>query len=537
MIKGEPLEFSIPEQFNLGSYFLDINLEEGRGERIALYCGERRCTYRELSRLTDRMGNVLKALGVEPENRVLLILEDSPEWAAAWLATMKVGAVGTHAYTYLKPQDYEYLVNLVRPKVVIADGITLQAVRQGMRASPHPKALLVAGEDLPSLEPREYSLSDLLARACETLEPEPTHRDDLAFWNFSGGTTGKSKGVPHRHRDGLICCEAWNHAFRYGPEDVILKVPKLFFHYARDIGFLFPLRSGASIVLFRGKATAARIFELVGKHRPTMLINVPTMMRSMIQTPAHERSDLGSLRFCISSGELLSASLHEEWLRTFGTEVINRYGSAETGMGMLENRPGVARPGSSGRVTPSVEIKLVDGEGVEVPAGQAGILIARCAAAGCGYVREHEKSNATFLGNGWVNTGDLFRQDENGYFWNLGRADDRVKVSGVWVSPLETEQVLQKCPAVRDCAVLGIQDGDGLIKLKAFVALVGGAPGSPPVQEELKGYCRERLAPHKVPRSIEFLQELPKTGSGKIDRRRLRELDLQGNDAELRAVS
>ena len=537
MIKGEPLEFSIPEQFNLGSYFLDVNLEEGRGERTALYCGERRCSYRELWRLTNRMGNVLKDLGVEPENRVLLVLEDSPEWAAAWLATLKVGAVGTHAYTYLKPQDYEYLVNLVRPKVVIADGITLQAVREGIRASRHPRAVLVAGEDLPPLGPREYALSAMLERASDSLEPEPTHRDDPAFWNFSGGTTGKSKGVPHMHRDGLICCEAWNHAFRYRTDDIILKVPKLFFHYARDIGFLFPLRSGASIILFRGKATAARIFELARRHHPTMLINVPTMMRSMIQTPERERADLSSLHTCISSGELLPAALHEEWMRTFGTEVINRYGSAETCMGMLENRPGVARPGSSGRVTPTVEIKLVDGEGREVPPGQPGTLIARCAAAGRCYVREHEKSNATFLGNGWVNTGDVFRQDENGYFWNLGRADDMVKVSGVWVSPLETEHVLQKCPAVRDCAVLGIQDRDGLIKLKAFVALAAGAAGATAIQEELKAYCRERLAPHKIPRSIEFLQELPKTGSGKIDRRRLRELDVQGSDAELRAVS
>ena len=535
MIKGDPLEFCIPENLNLGSYFLDVNLEQGRGERTALYCGDRTCTFRELWRLTNRMGNVLKRLGVEPENRVLLVLEDSPEWAAAWLATMKVGAVGTHAYTYLKPQDYEYLVNLVRPKVVVADGITLENVREGIRSSRYPKALLVADDSLPRLGERECSLEAMLKSASEALEAEPTHRDDLAFWNFSGGTTGKPKGVPHMHRDGVICYEAWNHAFSYCPEDVVLKIPKLFFHYARDIGCLFPLRNGASIVLFRGKATAAGVFRLIAKHRPTMLINVPTMMRSMIQTPEKERSDLGSLRYCISSGELLPAALHEEWLRTFGTEVINRYGSAESGMGMLENRPGVAMPGSSGRVTPSVEIRLVDSEGREVPKGQPGTLLAHCASAGRYYVREHEKSKLTFLGDGWVNTGDLFSQDENGYFWNLGRADDMVKVSGVWVSPLETEHVLQKCPALRDCAVLGVEDEDGLTKLKAFVALAPGGKPSPAMQEELKRFCRERMAPHKIPRSIEFLDELPKTGSGKIDRRRLRELAVQR--AALRVVS
>ena len=531
MIKGEALEFSIPEELNLGFYYLDCNLEMGRGDRIALYCEERAWTFRELWRLTNKVGNVLRKLGVEPENRVLLILEDSAEWAAAWLATMKVGAVGTHAYTYLKPHDYEYLINLVRPKVIVADAVTLANVRQAAAHCRHPKAVLVAGDNLPELKEREFSLAAMLDRTADELEIEPTHRDDLAFWNFSGGTTGRSKGVPHMHRDGVICAQAWNHVFKYGIDDIVLKVPKLFFHYARDVGFLFPLRSGASIVLFRGKATAERIFALIAHYRPTVLINVPTMMRAMIQTPENERADLSSLRYCISSGEILSAGLHEGWLRTFGVEVINRYGSAETGMGMLDNRPGVAMPGSSGRVTPTVEIKLVDAEGREVDTGQAGVLHARCASAGRYYVREHEKSNATFLGNGWVNTGDLFTRDQDGYFWHLGRADDMVKVSGVWVSPLETEHTLQKCPLVKDCAVLGMEDSDGLTKLKAFVVLAPGAQPAAPAQEELKKFCRDRMAPHKIPRSIEFLDELPKTGSDKIDRRRLRELVAEGQRA------
>jgi benzoate-CoA ligase family protein len=537
MIKGEHLDFSIPENVNLGSFFLDVNLELGRGDKTALYCEDRTYSFRDLWLLTNKVGNVLRKLGVEPENRVLLILEDSPEWAAAWLATMKVGGVGTHAYTYLKPHDYEYLVNLVRPKVVVVDAVTLAAVREGTRNSKYPKAFLVAGEDLPQLRQGEFSLNAMLETADCKLEVEPTHRDDTAFWNFSGGTTGKPKGVPHMHRDGVICSQAWNYGFNYGPDDVILKVPKLFFHYARDIGLLFPLRNGAGIILFRGRATPARIFELIRRHRPTMLINVPTMMRSMIQTPANERADLGCLRYCISSGEMLPTGLHEEWLRTFGTEVINRYGSAETGMGMLDNRPGVAMPGSSGRVTASVELNLVDAEGREVSRGQSGTLLARCASAGRYYVREHEKSNATFLGNGWVNTGDLFTQDENGYFWHMGRADDMVKVSGVWVSPLETEHVLQKCPRVKDCAVLGIEDQDGLTKLKAFVVLAQGAAACAAIEDELKRFCREAMAPHKIPRTIEFLDELPKTGSDKIDRRRLRELTLQRRRAALPAVS
>ena len=531
MIRGEPLEFVIPEALNLGAYYLDSNLEQGRGDKTAIICEGESCTFRELWRLTNRFGNVLKRLGVEPEDRVLLVLEDSIEWAAAWLATLKIGAVGTHAYTYLKPHDYEYLIDLVRPKVIVADEVTLPKLREAARHCRGPKAILVARAAALRLEEREVSLDAMLAQASDELEIEPMHRDDLAFWNFSGGTTGRPKGVPHMHRDGVICAQAWDHGLRYQPDDVVLKVPKLFFHYARDIGFLFPLRRGATILLFRGKSTATRLFELIGKHKPTMLVNVPTMMRSMIQTPEKERTDLSCLRYCISSGENLSAGLHEEWVRTFGTEVINRYGSAETGMGMLDNRPGVARLGSSGRVTPSVEIRLLDSEGKDVPPEQAGTLHARCASSGRYYVREHDKSLATFLGNGWVNTGDLFSVDEQGYFWHLGRADDMVKVSGVWVSPLETEHVLQKCPAVKDCAVLGIEDVDGLMKLQAFVVLVSGASACSSTEDLLKDFCRERMAPHKIPRGICFVEELPKTGSDKIDRRRLRELSLARESA------
>ena len=528
MIKGEPLDYSLPEKLNLGAYYLDDNLDLGRGDRTALYCDERSYSYRELWRLTNRFGNVLKTLGVEPGNRVLLILEDSAEWAAAWLATMKIGAVGTHAYTYLAPRDYEYLLELVRPKVVVLDSATLERVREGARNSRHPQAFLVAGAGATPLRQREFSLEKMLESAGGRLDIVPTHRDDLAFWNFSGGTTGQPKGVPHMHRDGVICFEAWNRVFGYRPDDVIVKVPKLFFHYARDAGFLFALRSGAAIVLFRQRSTAALIFELIRKHRPTVLINVPTMMRSMLQAPQGEHADLACLRYCISSGEMLPAQLHEDWRATFGTEVINRYGSAETGMGMLDNRPGVALPGSSGTVTPSVEIRLVDAEGREVAQGQPGTLLARCASAGRYYERAHEKSMKVFLGDGWVNTGDVFRQDTNGYFWHVGRGNDMVKVSGVWVSPLEIEDGLQQCPEVKECAVLGLEDRDGLVKIKAFVVLAQGAQATSAMQEELRRFCRERIGPHKIPRSIEFIPELPKTGAQKIDRRLLRERALWG---------
>jgi benzoate-CoA ligase family protein len=523
MIKGEQFEVTLPEKLNLGSYYLDVNLEAGRGDKTAIYYQDKSYSFFDLWRLTNRLGNVLKTLGVEPENRVLLILEDSPEWVAAWLATMKIGAVGTHAYTYLTADDYEHLLNLVKPKVVVVDKTTREKVRQGARNSRHPKSFLIAGEKVPDLTPGEFSLREMLECAGDQLEVEPTHRDDLAFWNFSGGTTGKPKGVPHMHRDSVISYNSYSYILGYKTDDIVLLVPKLFFHYARDNGLLFALRSGAAVILFGEKATAALIFELIAKYRPTIMLNVPTMMRAMIQTPKHERADLSSLRLCLSSGEVLSPQLYKEWISTFGTEVIDRLGSAESGMGYLCNRVGAVRPGSSGLVTPLAEIKLVDPEGVEVRQGEPGLLLTRSDAGAQYYVREHEKSKATFLGDEWINTGDIFLQDEDDYFWYVGRADETVKVSGVWVSPLEIERVLQDCPRVKECAVLGIKNSDGLMKIQTFVVLNNGAEPSMDIQDELEQFCRERLAPHKVPRLFKFLDELPKTGQGKIDRRLLRE--------------
>ena len=526
MVKGEQFEIPLPENLNLGSYYLDGNLELGRGDKTAIFHGDKTYSFRDLWLLTNRLGNVLKELGVEPENRVLLVLEDSPEWVAAWLATMKVGAVGTHAYTYLMPHDYAYLLDLVKPKVVVVDKVTLEKVRKGAEGLKYPRAVLVAGRGVQDLRPGEFGLEKLLESADERLEAEPTHRDDLAFWNFSGGTTGRPKGVPHMHRDGVIAYESFNHILSYKTDDVVVRVPKLFFHYSRDLGLLFPLRNGASVVLFEQRTTAALIFELIRKHRPTVLINVPTMMRAMLQTPEHERPDLSCIRHSMSSGELLSAPLNEEWVKTFGSEVINRFGSAESGIGYLCNRPGAVRPGSSGTVTPLSEIKLVDEDGREVPRGEPAVLMVRSDAAGLYYVNEHEKSKTTFLGDEWVNTGDVFVQDEDDYFWYVGRADEMVKVSGVWVSPLEVERHLHACPAVKECVALGIRDRDGLTKIKAFVVLKDGARAQAEMQDELQRYCREQMAPHKIPRAMEFMDELPKTGQGKIDRRLLRERPL-----------
>lgn len=522
MVMGEQFDFFLPEYINLGSYYLDVNLDQGRGDKTAILHGDKTYSFRDLWRLTNRFGNVLRQAGVKPGDRVLLILEDSPEWMASWFATMKVGGVGTHAYTYLPHDDYEYLFDLVEPRVVVTDGATIGRLREALVGRGDAMTVLVAGADGSVLAEGEEELDALIAAASDELVVEPTKGEDIAFWNFSGGTTGKPKGVPHMHRNGVIAFESFNAVLSFTPDDVVLRVPKLFFHYSRDLGFLFAIRSGAAVILTEKRTTSDLIFDLIAKHRPSVLINVPTMMRAMIRTPVEDRADLSCLRRSMSSGEMLSAALNEEWVETFGSEVVNRFGSAESAMGYLCNRPGKVVAGSSGTVTPLAEVKLVDGDGREVPQGESGLLMAHCPTAGRYYVGDPEKSKTTFPGDDWVNTGDLFTRDENDYFWYVGRADDMVKVSGIWVSPAEIERGLQSHGDVKEAAAMGLKDADGLIKITAFIVMGDGVAITADTPDMLRQFCKRRMATYKFPSAIEFRDELPKTGQGKIDRLSLR---------------
>jgi acyl-coenzyme A synthetase/AMP-(fatty) acid ligase len=323
------------------------------------------------------------------------------------------------------------------------------------------------------------------------------------------------------HHDGVVGFESFQYTVHYTPDDVVFRVPKLFFHYARDLGMNWPIRAGAAVALSPERSTAETVFQCLYKYRPTVLLNVPTMMRAMLQSPLARDADLSFLRLCISSGEPLSGQLYKEFTETFGVEVLNSVGSAETYLGYFLDTPGQVVPGASGKVQPLVEVKLVDEEGREVAKGETGILHVRSEASGTYYHLEHEKSKKTFLGNDWVNTNDLFREDENAYFWYEGRADDLIKVSGVYVAPLEIQKCLEEHRAVRECVVLGVKDADGLAKTKAFIVLNDSFKPSESLAEELKEHCRQKMAPFKAPRFIQFLNELPKTGQGKIDKRQL----------------
>lgn len=513
---------SVPEEMNLTTYILDDNIAAGRGDKTVIYCQGETYTYNDLYTLTNKVGNVLKELGVENENRVLVILGDSPDWFASWLGAVRIGGVATHAYSYLNPEDYGYFLNYVKPKVVVVDDSTLENVRGGVKLSRYPVKLLVKTDSPMKLEKGEYDYRAMVKSAGKDLEVEIKSKDDFALWLWSGGTTGKPKAVPHMHHDFPIAAESFRRYLQLTENDIFLSAPKLFFHYAHQL-MMWGFTVGAAAVLFPERTTAQIIFKLIEQYKPTILLNVPTMMRAMVQTPEPERTDLSSVRANFSSGESLPQQLHDQWKATFGVDVLEGIGSAESYCGYIFNPPGQKPPGSLGKVLPFVEAKIVDDEGREVPKGEEGVLMVRSDCIGTGYFLYHEKSKNTFLGNDWLNTGDLFRLGDDDFFYYCGRKGDSIKVSGVWVSPLEMENHLNQHEKIKECAVLGIQDKDGLMQSKAYVVLMEGIEGSESLKKELTLFCKEKLAPHKYPRIIEFMPELPKTGQGKIDRFRLRE--------------
>lgn len=498
---------------NLTSFFLDRNLERGRGQRVALLTDGGACTYAELAELVNRTGNVLSDLGVRRGQRVLLALSDGIEFVATWYAAQKLGAVTAEVYTYLKPADYAYYLDYTEAEVVVVDSTTVAAVRE---VAPPRVRLLVVG-DLPTL-PGEYPFRTLVRQAPTELDPAPVAEDDTVLWKFTTGSTGSPKACVHPARNPIASYERYARGvLDIRADDVVLAVPKLFFGYARDLVAMFGFAVGAAGVVFPQRSTPERIFELVRGHRPTILVNVPTMMSAMTAHPAPP--DLGCLRLCTSAGEALPARLHQRWEEVFGVEVVDGIGSSELYHIYLSNLPGKARPGTLGKPVPGYTARIVDEVGEDVADGEVGVLEVTGPTAAREYWRAPEKSARTFLGR-TVRTGDLFSRDGDGYYTHHGRADDLLKVGGVFVAPSEIENCLLHHPGVRDCAVLGYTEA-GLVRPRAVVVLAEGAAAS---ARELTEFARQRLAGHKYPRDIRFVEELPRTPNGKLDRSALREL-------------
>jgi benzoate-CoA ligase family protein len=410
----------------------------------------------------------------------------------------------------LKPDAIGYFFDYSRAAVALVAAERADAFRAAAAGAAHAPRLLVVGTS---------EWRSQLAAAPETWTNYPTHRDDPAIWLFSGGTTGRPKAAVQPHRSYLNTAECYaRQILRYTEDDVTLSVPKLYFGYAMGSNLLFPFAAGATSVLFDERCTADAIFSRIARYRPTILIAVPTMINQMVSHPEAGRQDLSCVRLATSAGEGLPEELHARWDRTFGVPLLDGLGTAEQWHIFLSNRPGRIRPGTLGEVVPGFEIKVMDDEGREVPDGTIGYLWVRGGSRALGYWQQLEKSQSCFRGE-WVVTGDLVRRDAEGYYTYGGRADELLKVSGKWLSATEVEGCLLLHPAVSQVAVVGVADANGLMKPCAYVVARERREG---LAEELKTFVRERLEPYKHPREVIFVDSLPTTHLGKVDRGKLR---------------
>ncbi len=514
----------VPEMFNVAAHFVDRNVAEGRGDHVAIEFGEERVTYDQVLLNVNRCGRALRdRLGVRPEERVLLLLHDGPSFVYTFFGAIKMGAVPVPLNTLWKPADYEHVVRDSRASVLIVSNELLAGVEripsESTRALRH---VIVAGR---SGSPQSYlQLEDLLADSPSDLDAELTSRDAPAFWLYSSGSTGKPKGCVHLHHDMVVCAELFGKGvLGISRRDRTFSVAKLFFAYGLGNGLYFPFSVGATTILWPGAPTPANVYAVIETHRPTLLFSVPTSYGMLL---AHTKSgggdfDLQSVRLAVSAGEALPPALFERFKQRFSVDIIDGIGSTEALHMFISNRPGAIRAGSSGQVVNGYDARVLDDQGLEVEAGEVGNLWIRGDSVCAAYWNQHEKSKDTIQGH-WLRTGDKYTRDADGYFWYCGRSDDMLKVGGLWVSPVEVENALVAHPAVLECGVVGREDHDGLVKPEAFVALRPGHNPSVDLAVELQQFVRDRLAEYKRPRWVQFVAELPKTATGKIQRFRLR---------------
>ncbi len=510
---------SRPDYYN-ASRVLDGNLAEGRGDKVAVYTGDQTYTYQQLSELANRTGNALRELGVEPEQRVMMLLLDTPQFPATFFGAIKIGAVPVPANTVLQPADYEYFLNDSRAKALVVSGPLyklIDPIRANCRYLKH--IVVVDGDGAPdTIDWKEW-----VGAAAPALDPADTSRDDMAFWLYSSGSTGFPKGAVHLQHD----IEATVQSYAQGvlhmtADDLCFSGSKLFHAYGLGNNMTFPYSVGASTVLFPGRPTAEALFETLSHYKPTLFFSVPTMYAAMLAVPeAETKYDLSSVRLCVSAAEALPAEIYRKWRGKFSLEILDGIGSTEMLHIFISNYPGHARPGSSGHLVPGYRAQITNDTGAEVPVGEIGDLLVSGDSAAPFYWNKHEKTKTTMRGE-WMFTGDRYHQDADHYFWYDGRSDDMFKVGGVWVSPVEVESALIEHPAVLESAVVGAKDEAGLMKTKAFVVLKQGQVGSPALVAELQEFVKSRIAPHKYPRSIIFVEDLPKTVTGKIQRFKLR---------------
>jgi benzoate-CoA ligase family protein len=552
---------TFPELFNLADYCLFDRLKEGRGGHTAVRFGNRSYTYDLTAKVTRAFRGHLLARGVGREGRVLLLLHDTPAYPWALFGALHHGAVVAMGNPDAPAADLAYLVEYTRAQAVVTLPRTAVALAQALREDDGLRTVVLVpevdtgGEVTASVEvPTELAglpvsaLCDALGEGRTHLgdAPRPTRRDEVALWLFTSGSTGRPKAAMHAHRDFAFNTEVYaKGTLGYRPEDVTVSVPRLFFGYATGTNLFFPFAVGATTALFSERPTAEVLAREIERYRPTVVTNVPTMMAKLLDedlarvAAGRAALDLSGVRFHLSAGEALPPTLLARFGERFTTDVYDGIGSAEMFHIYCTNRPGDVKPGSLGRAVEGYTLRILaseaEGPGApELPTGETGVLWVKGDSVAFGYFQDRDKSWATFHGH-WCRTGDLFRIDAEGYLWFSGRADDLLKVGGVWVAPTEVEECLLQHPAVSLAAVVGFQE-EGLVKPKAYVVLrddarVGASTddGARGLAEVLKAHVKGHLSMYKYPRRVVFVDDLPRNDRGKVDKKSLRDAEARGD--------
>lgn len=518
---ASPPTVQFPRRYNAAHDLVERNLAAGRAGKVAYIDDAGSYTFAGLAERVNRAANALVALGLGIEDRIMLCHLDTIDWPATFLGAIKAGIVPIAVNTLLTPADYEFMLNDSRAKALIVSEALWPQFAPIVERCPHLRHVVVSGSSAHG-RPR---LQDLTAAAGTEFAAAPTSCDDPCFWLYSSGSTGTPKGTVHVQSSMVYTAELYGRpVLGIRESDVVFSAAKLFFAYGLGNSLSFPLAVGATAVLMAERPTPASVFKRLVERRPTIFYGVPTLYAALLASPELPVRAALNLRVCASAGEALPAEIGRRWTEHFGVEILDGIGSTEMLHIFLSNRPGEVRYGTSGKAVPGYRLRIVDERGADAPPGEVGDLLVAGPSAAAGYWNSRERSRSTFLGE-WTRTGDKYSVDADGYYTYAGRSDDMLKVGGIYVSPFEVEAALLTHPDVLEVAVIGAPDEQELIKPKAFVVTKPGVTAGPALAEALKQHVKARLAPYKYPRWVEFVPELPKTATGKIQRFKLRALE------------
>ncbi len=502
--------------FNVAVAFIDRHIEEGRAAKVAIRSTARAdVTYGKLAERVNRCGNVLKSLGIGRGERVLIVVPDLPEFFYLFWGAVKVGIIPVPLNTLLRAAEYQFLIGDSACAAIVYSPSVAGAVEEALQSAEHKPdhAILTEGAG---------SLLELMEKAPASLDPAPTMATDECFWLYTSGSTGNPKAAVHRHRDPVVTSQLYAHgALGMREHDTIFSASKLFFSYGFGNSMTFPLWAGATTVLNDQRTSVDMTFDTIEAFRPTFYFGVPSLYAQQLAQLEKSKRDLGSLRICASSGETVPAEIFRRWKEKVGIAIMDGLGSTESLHIFLSGQPDDYKPGTTGRLVAGYEVKIVGEDGNPVKQGETGTLLVKGGSSAIYYWNNPEKTASTMLGE-WLNTGDVYYQDDDGYYVNWGRGDDMLKVSGMWCSPMEVEGRLMENPKVLLAAVVGRADDEGLTKPEAFVVLKDAGDAQDDLVEELQEHCKAGLAGYKYPHWINFVDELPKTVTGKIQRFKLR---------------